>query len=232
MPIVELGEIDSTFKRSEVSALKSFLSRQVDEIRMPYARAALKRPRVTTFAGSVNTLQFINDVTGARRFWPVQLRDNEEINWDHGIDMQQVFAQANVLWEEGEDWNLEDWTVAEREEELEEFVQRAPVVELAAAHWEKYRGDHEHYGILNRTEIARLIGASTHPAELAALNEWLTRVLGPPRKLKSHQRSWAFPIGKAKFHVSGDYQCISEKEAKEYVLAQNVQKRRQRGKNA
>ena len=39
--VVELGELDSTFRKSDVVALKAFLSREVDIIRSPYARKAV-----------------------------------------------------------------------------------------------------------------------------------------------------------------------------------------------
>ena len=222
-PMVELGEIDSTFKKSDISALKAFLSRPIDTLRAPYGRRHVRRPRVTTFAGSVNTIQFVNDSSGARRFWPVQLRSGEELDWDHGIDVRQVWAQANSLWEGREDWNLEDYTLEAREEELAHFVQEAPIVELAAAWHHQYGGDYANYALLNRTQISMLIGGGKHPAELANLNDWLFGFLGPHRRLKGHQRCWAFPIANLnRLILAGipDAKCITENEAKQYVLEQ------------
>ncbi|MBT5229979.1 MAG: hypothetical protein HOM11_06835 [Methylococcales bacterium] len=69
--ITELGELDSTFKKSDISALKAFLSRQEDEIRKPYARAASIMPRQTSFIGSVNEEKFLRDETGNRRYLPL-----------------------------------------------------------------------------------------------------------------------------------------------------------------
>ena len=68
--IAELGELDSTLKR-EQSALKAFLTARRDTYRMPYARAATRRPRRTSFCATVNPKEFLNDETGSRRFWVV-----------------------------------------------------------------------------------------------------------------------------------------------------------------
>jgi len=216
-PIVELGEIDSTFKKSEISALKSFLSRPIDALRAPYARAAVQRPRMTIFAGSVNNVEFLNDPTGARRFWPVKLEG--ELNWDHGIDMQQVFAQANALWEQMEDWNLEEDTERERVQEVEEFVQQSAAVDLVSGHYFKHREDYVHYAVMNKTEVCRLLSVGTHPIDLSNVTEWLINVLGPSRKLKGKQRSWAFPMGDLAA-ISVSTETLEVSTAKEYVMAQ------------
>lgn len=69
--IVELGELDSTLKKDQ-SSLKAFLSNRSDEIRVPYARAAVTRPRRTSFCATVNPATFLIDETGSRRFWVVR----------------------------------------------------------------------------------------------------------------------------------------------------------------
>ena len=68
--ITELGELDSTLKR-EQSALKGFLTSPQDKYRMPYARTSSTHPRRTSFCGTVNPEEFLNDETGSRRFWVV-----------------------------------------------------------------------------------------------------------------------------------------------------------------
>lgn len=221
-PIVELGEIEATFKKADNDSLKNFLSRPDDSIRAPYERRAVDRPRMSVFAGSVNTTDFLRDPTGSRRFWPVQLREGEPLAWDHGIDVQQVFAQANELWIAGEDWNL---NVEENEARMVaavDFTQTTPGVDLVSAHWEKWRGDYDHYAVMNKTTIARLVGASMHPAELSGITHWLTQNLGPARRLKMLHRSWVFPVG-ADF-VANEISFLPASETKKYVLSQPAAK--------
>jgi putative DNA primase/helicase len=64
--VVELGELDSTFKKSDVSVLKAFITRRQDKLRRPYARRDSVFPRRTVFAGTVNDYQFLHDNTGNR----------------------------------------------------------------------------------------------------------------------------------------------------------------------
>lgn len=70
--ICELGEIDCTLKR-EQSALKAFITRPLDRIRFPYAAAESELPRTTSLCGTVNPDKFLNDLTGARRYWIVSV---------------------------------------------------------------------------------------------------------------------------------------------------------------
>lgn len=71
--ITELGELDSTLKR-EQSALKAFITERFDNYRKPYAKAAIKKPRTTSFCGSVNPKEYLRDETGSRRFWSVPIK--------------------------------------------------------------------------------------------------------------------------------------------------------------
>ncbi len=101
--LVELGEIGATFNRSDIEALKAFLSRSSDEVRPPYARAANQYPRRTAFFGSVNNVRFLVDDTNNRRFWPIEVT---AVDYQHKIDMQQVWAEALAWIDRGDIWHL------------------------------------------------------------------------------------------------------------------------------
>jgi len=88
--IVELGEIESTFKKSDIDQLKAFVTAKTDELRLPYDRAFTTYQRRTAFYASVNAREFLTDTSGNRRFWVLAVK---EINVNHGIDMQQVWAE-------------------------------------------------------------------------------------------------------------------------------------------
>ena len=74
--ITEIGELDSTLKK-EQSALKAFLTKRKDEMRLPYGRTITVKPRTTCFCATVNNDTFLRDETGARRFVVIPL---EKIN--------------------------------------------------------------------------------------------------------------------------------------------------------
>jgi len=89
--IVELGELDATFRKSDISNLKSFITSDSDSIRRPYARTESYYPRRTAFFGSVNDENFLIDETGNRRYWTIA---TTRINHNHRIDMQQLWAEV------------------------------------------------------------------------------------------------------------------------------------------
>jgi putative DNA primase/helicase len=96
--LVELGELDSTFRRADISALKAFLTQQDDVLRVAYARRESKFARRTVFFGSVNPKVFLHDPTGNRRYWTIEA---EHLDHSHGLDMQQVWAQVHGLYASG-----------------------------------------------------------------------------------------------------------------------------------
>ncbi len=89
--LVELGELDGTFKKSDVASLKRFITETTDIVRPPYARTADRYQRRTVFFASVNNSEFLQDETGNRRYWTIA---TNSINWQHSIDMQQLWAQV------------------------------------------------------------------------------------------------------------------------------------------
>lgn len=88
--IVELGELDATFRKADIAALKAFLTRDKDVLRRAYARMESNFARRTIFFASVNPRQFLHDPTGNRRYWTLACA---EINHSHDIDVQQVWAE-------------------------------------------------------------------------------------------------------------------------------------------
>jgi putative DNA primase/helicase len=100
--IVELGELESTLRR-DMGRLKAFLTLERDKLRIPYARDLSRFPRRTVFAASVNKPDFLVDDTGNSRFWVIPVI---EVNHNHQIDTQQLFAQLFVEYRQGAQWWL------------------------------------------------------------------------------------------------------------------------------
>lgn len=68
--IAELGEVESTLK-SDISALKAFVSAAVDHYRLPYGRNDVVAPRMTSLCATCNSDRYLIDPTGNRRWWSV-----------------------------------------------------------------------------------------------------------------------------------------------------------------
>lgn len=70
--LYEIAELEQ-FNRSEVTAVKAFMSSKKDRYREPYGRRMKNMPRRTLFAATTNEGQYFKDPTGNRRFWPVHV---------------------------------------------------------------------------------------------------------------------------------------------------------------
>ena len=118
--LVELGELDSSFKK-DIARIKGFLSSDRDRVRRPYDRFESDFPRRTVFCATVNESAFLVDPTGNTRWWTLEVVN---INFAHGIDTQQLFAQMAVDFAKGEQW----WLTNKENEMLEQCNQQYRVV--------------------------------------------------------------------------------------------------------
>lgn len=124
--LVELGELDATFRKSDISALKSFITNKSDVLRRAYARRESHFARRTVFFASVNPKQFLHDTTGNRRYWTIEAK---HINHDHRIDMQQLWAEVHALYQAGESWYLAPDEMMRLNSANEEFQVVDPITE-------------------------------------------------------------------------------------------------------
>ena len=69
--IIELAELLATKKTKEVEAIKAFLTSESDTYRMPYAVLTESHKRKCVFAATTNEDMFLTDLTGNRRYLPV-----------------------------------------------------------------------------------------------------------------------------------------------------------------
>lgn len=122
--LVELGELDATFRKADIAALKAFITRKQDVMRRAYARKESHYARRTVFFASVNQQEFLADPTGNRRYWTIAC---EAIDHSHDIDMQQLWAEAYELYLGGESWYLEASEVASLNAHNEQFSTVDPV---------------------------------------------------------------------------------------------------------
>lgn len=134
--LVELGELDATFRKADIAALKAFITRKNDVIRRAYARKESHYARRTVMFASVNDDRFLNDPTGNRRFWTIEC---EAINHTHGLDMQQVWAEVYEEYKDGATWYLDADEVVALNQHNENFMQIDPIEERIASrlNWEE-----------------------------------------------------------------------------------------------
>lgn len=114
--IVEAAELKG-MRKGEIEHLKAFLSRQADEARLAYDRMRTEVPRQCIIVGTTNANEYLRDVTGNRRFWPVRVKrfDIDALERDR----DQLWAEASVLEAQGMSIRLDRklWADAEKAQE-------------------------------------------------------------------------------------------------------------------
>jgi len=134
--IIELSELD-TLARSEIAAIKAFMSRSSDRFRPPYGRRLIESPRQCVFAGTVNHHDYLKDDSGGRRFWPVQCGRIDVGRLEQ--DRDQLWAEAKAKYAGGAIWWLETAELVEAAEQQQaERYEEDPWSEVIAS-WAEVR---------------------------------------------------------------------------------------------
>ena len=111
--IIEVAEF-AAVKRSDLDAVKAFVTAQNDTIRFSYGHRATTLNRQCIFFATSNDKTSLNDPTGNRRFWPIFCPDTDrfKVNRELPGEVDQLWAEAVVRWREGETLYLDDDTEA------------------------------------------------------------------------------------------------------------------------
>ena len=93
--INEIGELKG-MRKMEVESIKSFVSRQEDIYRPAYGRRVEHVQRGCVFIGTSNADDYLKDITGNRRFWPIEVTGKTDLKpWDITEETRaQIWAEA------------------------------------------------------------------------------------------------------------------------------------------
>jgi len=107
--IVEQAEFEGHVARSSVENMKAFITREREIFRKPYGRAEINMRRPSVLVGTTNSSSFLNDPTGDRRFWVLEIPDTTRIDlaWV-SANRDQLWAQAVDMYRKGISWWLTD----------------------------------------------------------------------------------------------------------------------------
>ena len=104
--ILEISEMKG-MRKTDVETVKAFVSRQEDIYRAAYGHNTERHPRQCVIFGTVNDISgYLKDITGNRRFWPVEISGEGKIKpWDlTSADRDQIWAEVLFRYKElGED---------------------------------------------------------------------------------------------------------------------------------
>ena len=193
---VEVGELDGSLRRSDIAAMKGFITRDQDKIRRPYAVAESDYQRRTVFCATVNDSNFLIDPTGNSRFWTIA---TESVNYQHDIDMQQVFAQIyEQAFKTGQQW----WLTPEEDAQLDAIngchQVRTPIQERVVAVLDHTRPhDPQKDRLYSASELLHLLGyKSPKTNESRECGAVLREFLGDPHKVVHKINKWYVPFAK------------------------------------
>jgi predicted P-loop ATPase len=144
--IGEVSELEFN-RRSDVNAIKAFLSKMEDRHRMAYQTYAEDFPRQFILIGTLNPEGdggYLKDTTGNRRWWPVECGNHIDTDGLE-IELDQIWAEAYERFKTGETFYLntkELKTAAVKEQEkreitdsfqmgIEEFLHKMTKAQLA-----------------------------------------------------------------------------------------------------
>jgi predicted P-loop ATPase len=106
--LIEVAELAAMLK-GDPEGVKHFISRQVEKYTPKYGRGEVIEPRQCLFIGTTNEDDYIRDVTGGRRYWPVKCNAIDVDGLAHA--REQPFAEAVARFRRGERW----WPTADDE---------------------------------------------------------------------------------------------------------------------
>lgn len=132
--LIEIAEMHALSKAGN-AALKSFLTRQVEQYRPVWGRRDVHQPRQAVFVGTQNLSAYLHDETGGRRYWPVRVTSVDRKALE--ADRDQLLAEAVHWFNEGAPWYPDPDFEAEhirpqQEERFEGDAWEGPVLQFLA----------------------------------------------------------------------------------------------------
>jgi hypothetical protein len=173
--LINLDELEN-LNRSEIGSLKEIITKTQIRMRKAYGHNNETMPRRASFAGSVNTAQFLNDSTGSRRFLCFEL---EGIKYQHDVDINMAFSQALFLFKSGFRFWFDQEEIKSITENNEQYQLHSPEEELLLT-WFEPCPKEEASLFLNASQIAAKLADRTK----LNLNDGTINKLG--KALKKH----------------------------------------------
>lgn len=152
--IVEIGELDGSFLRSDNASFKRFFTSASDYIRWPYMPKPSYMPRRTVYAATVNKRDFLGDTTGNRRYWTVE---TTAIHLDHGINIEQVWAEVDYMFKSGASHALTRDEIVQLNDHNSAYTQIDPLEEKIRA---KFAWSEERKFRMSTTQVLEILGFS------------------------------------------------------------------------
>lgn len=136
--IIELSEL-AGMSKTETEDVKAFISTQSDNYTRKYEAFAGDHPRRCIFIGTSNNKRPLQDDSGNRRFLPVHVQGEANLEWLQA-NVEQLIGEAAVREAEGDTFRVprELWAVAAEHQEAARHI--APIEELITEWFDRPAG--------------------------------------------------------------------------------------------
>lgn len=129
----ELSEL-TALRKADSEQVKQFFSSTTDRFRGAYGKYVQSHPRQCVIFCSTNKKQYLYDLTGNRRFWPVWIDQFIKLEWLRKW-RDQLFAEAFALYQAGERYtptheDEEEFFIPEQKKRLVETAVQSRLYEL------------------------------------------------------------------------------------------------------
>ena len=152
--LINLDELEN-LNRTEIGSLKELITKTHIRMRKAYGHNNENMPRRASFAGSVNTAQFLNDTTGSRRFLCFEL---EKIEYQHEVDINLCYAQALKLFKDGFRHWFNQEEIKNIDANNEQYQLKSPEEELLLIWFEPAEKQSADY-FFTTTQIAQVLSS-------------------------------------------------------------------------
>jgi hypothetical protein len=127
--LVNMDEL-ATLSRQEINSLKSMISKDKINLRLPFAKKATVMPRRASFIGSTNKDEFLTDETGSVRWLCFTLKGIINFAYKENINITDIWRQAYTLYKANYKYDLTPAEIEENEKANETYQLRSMEMEL------------------------------------------------------------------------------------------------------
>ena len=187
--ILEISELNG-MKKVDVETIKSFVSRTDDKYRQAYGSSVESHPRSCIIVGTTNSDSgFLRDITGNRRFFPVNITGTGKYHPWELTEVDQIWAEAVEYYNCGEELFLKGEIAQqayEKQRDAMESDDREGIVEeylntLLPHEWSDM-DLYERKNYLNGTEFGEVKKHGTEMRDKVCTMEIWCECFGKPRE--------------------------------------------------
>ena len=187
--ILEISELNG-MKKVDVETIKSFVSRTDDKYRQAYGSSVESHPRSCIIVGTTNSDSgFLRDITGNRRFFPVNITGTGKYHPWELTEVDQIWAEAVKYYNCGEELFLKGEIAQqayEKQRDAMESDDREGIVEeylntLLPHEWSDM-DLYERKNYLNGTEFGEVKKHGTEMRDKVCTMEIWCECFGKPRE--------------------------------------------------